>query len=342
MPKTKIIATIGPASADPVTLRKMFIFGLDAVRFNFSHGSCPEYLKNLRTVRTLNKKMRRRIKTIADLKGNRIRIRNVEKEFLLPRKQLLTLTRKNVKSDPKTISFDYKGSLKPVKKGHKIYIDDGKLELEVFSVSKDSIKTIVRIGGPVKNRKGVNMPMTPLAFPVLNAQDREDLVFAAENGFDYVAQSFVRNAEDLKAVRKILKEKGSEALVIAKIENREALKNLDEILKLSDGIMVARGDLGISVPIWEIPVLQKDLVRKAGAKKKFSIVATQMLESMTENHLPTRAEATDVANAIFDGANYVMLSAETASGKYPVECVRIMNEIVKYTERHLRCRRCRE
>lgn len=333
MPETKIIATIGPSSEKESILRKMFIAGVDIIRFNFSHGNYETFSKNIKAIKELNKKMRRAIKILADLKGNRIRVRNIKENIPLKKGEIIFLTKKNIPSDSKTISFDYSGDLKPIKAGHRIYIDDGTIELEVLSVKKDTIKAKVLIDGILKDKKGVNIPESKLDFPILNSEDKNDLIFALDNSFDYIAQSFVRTAKDITIIKKIVKEKNSKALVIAKIENREALENIDEIIEVSDGIMIARGDLGISVPIYEIPVIQKELLRKAIEKKKMAIVATHMLESMIENNVPTRAEVTDVANAIFDGAKFLMLSAETAAGKHPVESVNMMNKIIIHTEK---------
>jgi len=335
MTKTKIIATIGPASQNITILRKMIINGLDIIRFNFSHGNYTDFSKNLNLIHNLNMKMKRAIKTLADLKGNRIRVRNIKKEIFLNKKKKIILTTKNISSNDRLISFDYKGKLTPIKKGHKIYIDDGKIELETLSVSKSEITTIVKIGGIIKDKKGINMPQSKLEFPAINEEDKKDLLFAIENKFDYIAQSFVRNYKDIEIIKKILNSHKSKAKIIAKIENTEALENIDEIIEISDGIMVARGDLGISIPIYKIPVIQKELISKAREKKKFVIVATQMLESMVENYIPTRAEVNDVANAIFDGANYLMLSEETAIGKYPYQSVEIMNKIINYSEKFL-------
>ena len=309
----------------------MYDSGLDAARLNFSHGTISERLSLMDAVRTLNRKCRRSVKLLADLKGNRIRIGRLKKPIELKKNQTVFLSRNGIATGD-AIPFDYKGEMSRVKKGFLIYIDDGNICLEALSVSKDSIECLVVTPASLKEHKGVNIPAADLDFPVLNAEDRADLEFAIEGKFDLIAQSFVRGAADILAVRKIILARKSPAKVIAKIEAREALENIDEIIEASDGIMVARGDMGITFPVWQIPVLQKRIIRKCNLLKKPVITATQMLESMTCHKLPTRAEVSDVANAILDGSDYVMLSGETSVGDYPAETVRMMNEIIKYTE----------
>ncbi len=233
-------------------------------------------------------------------------------------------------------SFDYEGSFKNVKKGHRIFIEDGKIELKAELVLKDLIIARALTCGEIKNSKGVNFPDTVLDFPLLSDEDRQDIEFINGAGFDYVAQSFVRSAGDLKALRESVKKSVKKPLIIAKIENREAIENIKEILSYCDGIMVARGDLAISVDFYNVPVFQKKLIAQAKKAGKFSIVATQILESMTQNPTPTRAEASDAANAVFDGAEFVMLSGETASGNYPSESVKVLNLILKSAENYIK------
>jgi pyruvate kinase len=333
MVKTKIIATLGPASSSPAVLRKMFDAGLDVARLNFSHGAVPERQALMDAVWELNKKCRRRIRLLADLKGNRIRVGRFKAPIELRKNQTVVLSRIET-AKKNEIPFDYKGEMSRVKKGFLICIDDGNICLETLSVSKDSIKCSVLTPAPLKERKGVNIPAARLDFPVLNGEDRADLEFAIAGKFEFIAQSFVRDARDILAVKKIVMARKSPAKIIAKLEAREAIENIDEIIQASDGIMVARGDMGITFPVWQVPVLQKRIIRKCNLLKKPVITATQMLESMTEHKLPTRAEVSDVANAILDGSDYVMLSGETAAGKYPAETVLMMNEIIKYTEAH--------
>ena len=313
----------------------MFDAGLDVARLNFSHGSISEHKALMRAVRTLNKKYHRHIRLLADLKGNRIRLGHFKNPLELRKNQTVVLSRSGA-AKGNTIPFDYKGEISRVKKGFLIYIDDGNICLQTLSVSKDSIKCSVLTPALLKERKGVNIPAANLDFPALNGEDRADLEFAIAGKFDFIAQSFVRDAGDVRAVKKIILARKSPAKVIAKIEAREAIENIDGIIEAADGIMVARGDMGVTFPIWQIPVLQKRIIQKCNFLKKPVITATQMLESMTEHKLPTRAEVSDVANAILDGSDYVMLSGETAAGNYPAETVRIMNEIIKYTEAHQR------
>jgi pyruvate kinase len=251
----------------------------------------------------------------------------------LKKNQIFYLTQRRITGE-NIAYFDYTGPLKKIKVGNFVYIDDGNIALKVVGKTKDGLKTRVIVGGVLKERKGVNIPEAELEFGSISRKDVEDINFCKRNGFDYIAQSFVRNKEDVLEVRKILGE-DSKCKIIAKIENKKAIENIDEILDVCDGIMIARGDLGVSLPIYQVPVVQKMLIRKAKQKNRFVITATQMLESMTENVMPTRAEVSDVANAVFDGTDFVMLSAETSVGKYPVETVRMMNEILKFTEENL-------
>lgn len=330
MPKTGIIATLGPASASTIILRNMFRSGLDAARFNFSHGTRGEHALKIKLVRDLNRKTRRHIRLLADLKGNRIRIGALKKPLALKKRQNISLIQGLEATNG--IPFDYTGKLTRIKKGFLIYIDDGSICLEVLNVAARTVKCAVVTPGLLKERKGVNIPQADLDFPVLNPQDRMDLDFAIANKFDIIAQSFVRSKADILSVKNIVKAKLPRTMVIAKIEAREAIENIDEIIKASDGIMIARGDMGVTFPVWQIPVLQKRIIKKCNLLKKPVITATQMLESMTEHQTPTRAEVSDVANAILDGTDYVMLSGETAAGRYPAETVRMMNEIIKYTE----------
>ncbi len=334
MPRTKIIATLGPASSGSATLRKMMRAGLDMARFNFSHGDHAGHLSALSLLRSLNVKERRAVKALQDLQGNRIRIGDLKAPLELRKRQRVVLFQGTGRGGAGHIPFDYPGSLKPVKKGHFIHIDDARIALRVESAGRGEIRAVVTEGGTLKARKGVNIPEARLEFPLLNDEDRRDIQFGASCGFDAVAQSFVLSAEQVEAVRALIKPRSPKCLVFAKIEHPDAVRNIDSILEAADGIMVARGDLGITMPVWRVPVMQKLLIRKANLARKPVITATQMLESMTDNPLPTRAEASDVANAILDGTDYVMLSGETAAGKYPDRAVRMMNEIIKYTEAH--------
>lgn len=333
MLKTKIIATLGPASTSRSVLRKMMLAGLDVVRLNFSHASHKECLEHIGLIRELNQRYRRRIRILGDLEGYRIRIARLPEPIEFKKRQTIWLTQENIAGKGSFVPFDYPGDLKDIKAGQFIYIDDGNIALLVKGHKKRRLETKVIIGGILKERKGVNIPGAKLRFSGLTNKDRKDIKFCLENKFDYIAQSFVRNKNDILKIRALLKD-SSRCKVIAKIENREGIKNIDEIISVSDGIMIARGDLAVSVSIYEVPVIQKEIIKKCKKKNKFVITATQMLESMTENLRPTRAEVSDVANAIIDGSDYLMLSAETAVGKYPFQTVEMMNKIIKFTEDH--------
>ncbi len=322
--------------------------GMDVGRLNFSHAKPQELLHRINLIRLLNAKYRRHIKLLGDLQGHRIRVGELAVPIELKKRKTLWLwqseakplpsglwlTQQKLKGTHEKIPFDYQGSLRNIKKGQYIFIDDGNIALEVISRSRHGLKVKVIVGGLLKEHKGVNIPEARLEFGSISQKDIQDMLFCEKYGVEYIAQSFVRTKKDILAVRRVLG-LSSRCRVIAKIENREGIKNIDEIIKASDGIMIARGDMGVSLPIYEIPVVQKMIIKKCNRAGKFVITATQMLESMTENLRPTRAEVTDVANAIIDGTNFVMLSAETAVGKYPVETVAMMNNIIKFMERYL-------
>jgi len=331
MVKTKIICTLGPASSSETVLRKMMRFGMDVGRLNFSHGQPQELIKRINLIRSINAKYRRRIKLLGDLQGHRIRVGELTAPVLLKKNQKVRLTRQKIKGTPEKISFDYQGPLSDIKQGHQIFIDDGNITLEVTGRTKQWLEAKVMIAGLLKEHKGINIPQARLEFGGISQKDIQDIILCQKQEVDYIAQSFVRTKHDIFEVRKLLRT-GSGCRVVAKIENREGIKNIDEIIEASDGIMIARGDMGVSLPIYEIPILQKMIIKKCNRAQKFVITATQMLESMTENLRPTRAEVTDVANAIIDGTDFVMLSAESAVGKYPVETVAMMNNIIKFTE----------
>lgn len=336
MPKTKIICTLGPASDRSAVLRKMIRSGMDVVRLNFSHGSLESHLACLRLVRALNKKMGRHIRVLGDLEGYRMRIGELKggKPVEVKKRKTLWLTTDNILGEGDRLPFDWAGSLGPIKPGCHVYIDDGKIALKVEARDKKNLKTRVIVGGLIKQRKGINIPGVKLDVTGLTRKDREDIHFCIEHKVDFIAQSFVRNKRDILDLRAHLKSHAHSCGVVAKIENREGIHNIDEIISVCDGIMVARGDMGISIPIYEVPYVQKMIIQKCNRARKFVITATQMLESMTEHPIPTRAEVCDVANAILDGTDYVMLSAESASGLYPVQCVDLMNKIIKFTEKH--------
>lgn len=335
MPKTKIVATLGPASGDYTVLRKMFTAGLDVVRLNFSHGTHAQHLERIELVRRLNKKYCRRIRIMQDLEGFRIRVGRFggAKEKILKKRGVVWLSNEPQAAGPKIIPFDYQGELSVIKPGHLIYIDDGNIILKVRSLAENSMKAEVVEGGVLKERKGINIPEAKLEFGAMTENDKKDIEFGILNNVDFVALSFVRNAADVQEAAELIKPRLPKCGIVAKIENREAIAGIDEIIAAADGIMVARGDMGISVPIYQVPIIQKQIIKKCNAARKFVITATQMLEHMTEHARPTRAEVADVANAILDGTDYVMLSAETAVGEYPYESVLMMNEIIKFTEK---------
>ena len=336
MSKTGIICTMGPATRSLPVLKKMAEAGMTVVRLNFSHGTYQEYEKDFALIRTLNKKYGKRVKILADLEGHRIRVGEIKNgKAALIKKQKLILTNKQVLGDSKKIHIDYSGSLTDIKKGLDIFIDDGNLKLKVLTSKKDELITEVQMDYVLKTHKGVNIPQANLKFLPMEKKDMQDMLFALKNGVDFIANSFVRNAEDMKPLIYILKEaKDKNCKLIAKIEDRAGIDNLAQILDVCDGIMVARGDMGISIPLWTVPVVQKYIIKKCKSRKKFVITATQMLESMVENPIPTRAEVSDVANAIIDGSDFVMLSAETAIGQYPAETVAMMGNIITFTEKN--------
>jgi len=332
--KTKIICTLGPSSGNVTVLRNMMLAGMDVARLNFSYRSHASHEHHINLIRELNRKYRRHIKILQDLEGYRIRIgkfKNKEGVELKKRQQVL-LTNQDVAGEKNVIPFDYGNSLNEIKAGTHIYIDDGNIALVVKSSTNRYIKAEVVIPGFLKENKGINIPNIRLQFKGLTDKDRIDIQFGIKNKVDYIAQSFVRDRNDIIQIRDLVKPRLPNCQIVAKIENLQGIKNIDEIIDVSDGIMIARGDMGISIPIYQIPIVQKRIIRKCNQRKKFVITATQMLESMVENPKPTRAEVTDVANAVLDGTDFVMLSAETAVGKHPVEAVRMMNQILKFTE----------
>jgi len=335
MPKTKIVATLGPASSNYTMLRKMIVAGLDVVRLNFSHGTHKQHLEAIDLVRRLNRKYRRAIKIMQDLEGFRIRVGRFKgsRTRELNNRATVWLTNDPAADGPRTIPFDYEGDLSRIKPGQLVYIDDGNLALRVKSVHDNSLKTTVVEGGVLKERKGINMPGADLEFEGVTQKDKADIRFGIEQKVDYVALSFVRDEKDVLEAADLIKPRLPRCGIIAKVESRRAIENIDAIIKAADGIMIARGDMGVALPIWEVPVIQKRIIRKCNMAGKPVITATQMLEHMTEHSRPTRAEVTDVANAILDGTDFVMLSAESAVGRHPDQAVAMMNEIIKFTEK---------
>ena len=333
MRKTKIICTIGPSSDSIERLRELMEAGMDVARFNFSHGSHQEQKEKYEKVLKARQELGLPVATLLDTKGPEIRLRDFEQgRAELVSGQQFTLTTEEVLGTAKRAAISYKNLKEDITQGTTILIDDGLIEMTVEEICGEEIVCRVVNGGFVSNHKGVNVPGAHLSMPYISDTDREDILFGIEMGYDFLAASFVRCREDILEIRQILEEHGSDMKVIAKIENMQGIQNLEEILEVSDGIMVARGDMGVEIPMEEVPILQKKMIRLANAQGKHVITATQMLESMIKNPRPTRAEATDIANAIYDGTTAIMLSGESAAGKYPVEAVKTMAKIAETAE----------
>ena len=335
MKKTKIVCTIGPASEKEEILRELMLNGLNVARLNFSHGNYEEHKKRIDTIKKLREELDLPIAIMLDTRGPEIRLKYFkEGEVTLNAGDIFTLTTRDVEGDQNIVSVTYEGLSQDVKKGDKILIDDGLVELEVLEIIDGTdIRCKVLNGGTIKDRKGVNVPGVAINLPAVTKKDIEDIKFGIENHVDFIAASFIRRADDVLEIRKILEDNGGEHIeIISKIENQQGVDNIDEIIEASDGIMVARGDLGVEIEAEKIPILQKQIIKKCNIAGKPVITATQMLDSMIRNPRPTRAEVTDVANAILDGTDAVMLSGETASGKYPIEAVKTMYNIAINTE----------
>ena len=337
MKKTKVICTLGPATAKDEILEQLMINGMNVARINFSHGTEEEHLHTIERVKTMREKLGLPVALLLDTGGPEIRLGCFENgRIQLKKNQEFILTTKEVTGDENRVSISYPNLIQDITEGARILIDDGLIELTVKQLTTDEIVCQVINGGSVSDHKGVNVPNTNLSMPFVNEKDKQDLIFGVKQDFDYVAASFVRCAEDVKELRQVLTDHGgADICILAKIENRQGVDNIDEILAASDGVMVARGDLGVEIPIQEVPAIQKMIIKKTCEAGKIVITATQMLDSMMKNPRPTRAEATDVANAIYDGTSAIMLSGETAAGKYPVEALRTMVEIAEYTERDI-------
>ena len=334
MRKTKIICTLGPAVDNEDTLRKLMQKGMDIVRLNFSHGTHEEHKIRVERFKKIREELKLPIPLLLDTKGPEIRLGNFEGgEVVLKEGERFILVNDDILGDVSKCSVSYKELYKDVKKGTRILINDGLVELEVLNIKGKDIICEVLNGGIIGNHKGVNVPEVEVNLPSLTEKDIEDIKFAIENEFDFIAASFVRKASDVIDIKKVLENNsGHDINVIAKIENREAIENADEIIKVSDGIMVARGDLGVEIPVEEVPVVQKMLIEKCYRTGKPVITATQMLDSMIRNPRPTRAETSDIANAIYDGTGAIMLSGETAIGKYPIETFETMAKIARKAE----------
>jgi pyruvate kinase len=329
----KIVCTIGPASAAEGIIEQMVRAGMDVARLNFSHGSHSEHRQAIERIRSVEIRIGKPIAILQDLQGPKIRLGTfVDGGVALRRGDPFVLTTETVRGTAARASISYGGFAQDVKPGDRVLIDDGRIALEVEEVRGNDVTARVASGGLVKDHKGVNLPRTTLRLPSLTEKDREDLAFGLRHGVDYVGVSFVRSAADLLEVREVINEFRSDVQVVAKLERPEAIGRLDEILNATAAVMVARGDLGVEVPLEEVPIAQKEILRRARLARTPVIVATQMLESMTTNQRPTRAEVSDVANAVLDGTDAVMLSAESAVGAYPVEAVRMLDRIIRRTE----------
>ena len=337
MKKTKIVCTMGPNTNDREIMKQLAENGMDVARFNFSHGDYEEHMSRFRILESVREELDLPIAALLDTKGPEIRTGKLEggKKVTLNEGDTYILTTEEIMGDEKRGFINYAGLPEDVEAGNKILIDDGLIELDVLEVKGTDIICRVANGGELGEQKGVNVPNVKIKLPALTDKDKEDIRFGIEAGFDFVAASFVRNADAVREIRAIIDENGSQMQIISKIENAEGIENIDEIIEASDGIMVARGDMGVEIPAEKVPYIQKMLIRKCNMACKVVITATQMLDSMIRNPRPTRAEVTDVANAVYDGTDAVMLSGETAMGHYPVEAVRMMSQIVEDSEKHL-------
>ena len=338
MKKTKIICTMGPNADNRETLKALVENGMDIARFNFSHGDHEEQKARFDLLKSVRDEMKKPIAILLDTKGPEIRTALLENDgkVVLKEGEEFILTSKEIKGNEKMVYQTYSQLAKDVKPGNTILIDDGLIGLEVKEIRGGDIVCTVRNGGELGQRKGINVPNVRVNLPGITKKDRDDIIFGIEQGIDFIAASFVRDAEAVKEIKAILKEHHAEHVdVIAKIENSEGIENIDKIVSAADGIMVARGDMGVEIPAYEVPHVQKLIVEKCNQKYKPVIIATQMLDSMIRNPRPTRAEVTDVANAIREGADAIMLSGETAMGKYPVEALKMMAQIAESTEQYL-------
>ncbi len=339
MRRAKIVCTLGPSSYDQDTLERLVAAGMDVARLNFSHGSHEQHAEAIKKIRAASLKVRKAVGILQDLQGPKIRTGRFTTGSTLLKEgaEFMITTDETVPGDDLIVSTTYPHLAADVNPGDTILLDDGLLELRVTSTDKKQlVRTQVIHGGVLKNNKGINLPGVALRAEALTPKDREDLIFGLSVGIDYCALSFVRQPSDLDAAREAMAEAGRQVPIIAKLEKPEAIARLDAILDKTDGVMVARGDLGVEIPPEEVPSIQKDIIRRANARRLPVIVATQMLNSMIDNPRPTRAEASDVANAVYDGADAVMLSGETASGKYPLESVQMMDRILLAAESSMR------
>ena len=334
MRKTKIVCTLGPATDNEDVLRQMMLAGMNVARCNFSHATYDEHKKRMDMIKKLRKEVGQPVAILLDTKGPEVRVKNFKDgRVTLEDGQLFTLTDDEVEGTKDKVSVTYNRLYEDLEVGMRVLIDDGLIEMQVEQVDRTNIVCRVINGGTVSNHKGLNVPDVDLSMPYISDKDREDILFGISQDVDFIAASFVQKKEDILQLRRLLeKNGGSDIKIIAKIENAQGVTNIDDIIEVSDGIMVARGDMGVEIPYEEVPVIQKKIIKKVYRTGKQVITATQMLESMIKNPRPTRAETTDVANAVYDGTSAIMLSGETAAGSYPVEAVKTMVRIAKRTE----------
>lgn len=337
MRKTKIICTLGPATDNPGVLEKLVSEGMNVARFNFSHGSYEEHERRLNALKEARTKYQQPVAALLDTKGPEIRVKTfVNGKVELQEGQVFRLCSDEVEGNEEQVTITCKDLYKDVSEGKRILLDDGLIAMKVSAIEGQDIVCEVINGGTVSNNKGVNVPDVHLSLPYISEKDKQDILFGIEKDFDFIAASFVRRADDVRQIRQILHENGGDGIeIISKIENREGVDNIDEIIEASEGIMIARGDMGVEIASEEVPVIQKMIIKKVYEAGKKVITATQMLDSMMKNPRPTRAETTDVANAIYDGASAIMLSGETAAGCYPIESLQTMVRIAVRTEQDI-------
>ena len=334
MKKTKIVCTIGPATKEVETLKQMILAGMNVARINFSHGGYPEQEGFVKAVKQAREELGMPVSLLLDTQGPEIRTGKLEEAPVqLVQGEKIVLVNEDIIGNKDRVSVSYKDLYKDVKPGSVVLIDDGKIELSVEKIEGKDIYCKIMNTGFMGNRKSINLPGTNVSLPALKEKDIQDLKDGCLHGFDYVAASFIRSANDVREIRKVLDENGGKGIkIISKIENKQGIDNLEEIIQISDGLMVARGDMGVEIPLEQVPLVQKRMIKECNRMGKIVITATQMLESMTENPKPTRAEVSDVANAIYDGTGAIMLSGESAMGKYPVKCVETMSKIANAVE----------
>ena len=337
MRRTKIICTLGPASDDPAVMKALIENGMDVARFNFSHGTHEEQKERMDKLKKLRRELKKPTAILLDTKGPEIRTGVLKdgKKVTLEEGQIFTLTTEEIVGDSTRVSQTYADLPRDLNIGDRVLIDDGLIEMTVEQIGARDVVCHVDNGGELGERKGINLPGVKVNLPPITDKDREDIKFGIEQGIDFIAASFVRNAAAINEIRKILKENDAEDIdIIAKVENREGLNNIDEIIDAADGVMVARGDMGVEIPAEEVPYWQRTIISKVNAHYKPVIVATQMLDSMIRNPRPTRAEVSDVSNAVIQSTDAIMLSGETANGRYPVEALKTMSAIAEFTEEH--------